>query len=546
MGLCVRTWGRFELQAAHESSASIGTGTTPVLIRQHRAVAIALLAALLALPVLVTTVPPLADLPAHLARYYIGSAAGGRALAGYFAHSWHINGNLGVDAIVYILGGVLGVDIATKSVVASIPLLIGLGILFVAREIHGKIPVTLPFALPLALGWPFQMGFVNYWLSVALALLAFGTWVRLGKSPFRHRDRSALFVALACLVWAAHAGGWALLVLLCAVHEFLSQRQQPTMRRILPTVRNCLPLAGPIILMLIWRGGGRGLAIGEWLSFSTKLQWFVGALRDRWIVYDLFSLGLVIACITLPLLRPRSMRYSPTLFIAGLLLMLIAATGPEEVFRSMFAASRYFAVAFMLLAMSVTETRQMPWSWQRLLALASVSFCLSRIAAGAASFELYEQSFQREMGLLNAIPPHAAVAAFVGQPCGGSVRNWAKERLEHLPSLAIIRRDAFVNNQFAIEGSQNLKVTYAAAAPFTDEGSSHVSNNRMPCPGGFPPALPTLLAKLPMNAFDYVWIIDVPPEMWPQDHRLRLSASTNRSALFSIEKSRSEDVLPRI
>src|SRR4051812_28192508 len=69
------------------------------------------LIALLAAPLLVVTVPPLADLPAHLGRYYIESKAGAAAVGNYFAATWQLSGNLGVDGIVYVLAKPLGVEL---------------------------------------------------------------------------------------------------------------------------------------------------------------------------------------------------------------------------------------------------------------------------------------------------------------------------------------------------------------------------------------------------------------------------------------------------
>ena len=46
---------------------------------------------------------------------------------------------------------------------------------------HGRIPPSAFFALPFIYGYPFMFGFVNFALSVALAFVAFGLWLRLGR-----------------------------------------------------------------------------------------------------------------------------------------------------------------------------------------------------------------------------------------------------------------------------------------------------------------------------------------------------------------------------
>src|SRR4051812_9635710 len=73
---------------------------------------------LLGLPVLLVGVPPLADLPGHMARYYVESRAGGAAVRDYFVFRWQLTGNLGCDAIMQLLVPLVGVEPATRLVVA--------------------------------------------------------------------------------------------------------------------------------------------------------------------------------------------------------------------------------------------------------------------------------------------------------------------------------------------------------------------------------------------------------------------------------------------
>ena len=79
------------------------------------------------------------------------------------------------------LAKLVGLELATKLVVMTIPPLTVAGMLWVAREVTNRLPPTVAFALPLAFGHPFMFGFVNFALSMALALLAFGLWLRLGR-----------------------------------------------------------------------------------------------------------------------------------------------------------------------------------------------------------------------------------------------------------------------------------------------------------------------------------------------------------------------------
>jgi hypothetical protein len=491
------------------------------------------LAVLLGLPALLVAVPPLADLPGHMARYYVESRAGGAAVRDYFVFNWQLTGNLGCDAIMQLLVPWLGVEPATRLVVGFIPVLLGIGMLLVAREAHGKLPATAPAALPLALAWPYQMGFVNYWLSVALAFLAFALWMRMGRSAAWSHRRSLVFLLVGVVLWAAHVAGWALLLLLCWASEFVQSREKRLAVRSARALLTCLCLGLPLLLMAAWRSGQHA-SIGEWPRFETKLQWLAGSLRDRWIVVDLLSLAFVFGCVALPILQRGRARYSPTLLLPGCLLLVIGIIGPELVFGSMFASTRLLAVGLILLVLSVGETEATSVSLRSTLMAASVAFCIFRIGAGIASFQIYDRSYREQMELIAGVERKASIAAFVGQPCPGKVSSWTKSRLEYLPSLAVVRHDAFVNNLFIGPGSQGLAVVYPKAGRFTDESSALVTVEHRGCVGGYPPTLQSSLRTLPFGAFDYLWLVDVPRQMWPRAPQLQLVAQKGNSALFRI------------
>src|SRR5881275_2123960 len=166
-------------------------------------------------PLLYPPIPPLVDLLGHMGRYRVELDLGhSQFLQRYYDYHWAAIGNLGVDLLIIPLGKLLGLEPAVKLIVLAIPPLTAAGMLWVAREVHGRIPPTAFFALPFIYGYPFLFGFVNFTLSVALAFLAFGLWLRLGRLE-RTALRSWLFVPISLVVFFAHTYGWGLLGLMC-------------------------------------------------------------------------------------------------------------------------------------------------------------------------------------------------------------------------------------------------------------------------------------------------------------------------------------------
>ena len=91
----------------------------------------------------------------------------------------------------------------------TVPPLTILGLLLICREVHGRLPATAGLVAPFGYCWPFQWGFINFALSMALALPAFALWLRLGRQE-KFRLRAWLFVPIGALIWLAHGFAWAM------------------------------------------------------------------------------------------------------------------------------------------------------------------------------------------------------------------------------------------------------------------------------------------------------------------------------------------------
>src|SRR4051794_7939156 len=128
-------------------------------------------------PLIYPAVPPLVDLPGHIGRYRVELDLGHSPwLQQYYGYHWAAIGNLGVDILVLGFGPLFGLELGVKLIVLAIPPMTAAGMLWAAREVHGRVPPTAFFALPFIYGLPFMFGFANFALSVAVAFLAFGLW----------------------------------------------------------------------------------------------------------------------------------------------------------------------------------------------------------------------------------------------------------------------------------------------------------------------------------------------------------------------------------
>src|SRR5437868_1255808 len=104
-------------------------------------IAVAALILSVTLPLWFTSLPPLTDLPTHMAGYRVEiDLAHDPLLQRNWAFHWALMGNLGVDLLVWPLAKLIGLERAVWWIVTAIPPLLAWGIFRAARTVHGRVP----------------------------------------------------------------------------------------------------------------------------------------------------------------------------------------------------------------------------------------------------------------------------------------------------------------------------------------------------------------------------------------------------------------------
>ena len=459
------------------------------------------------IPLLYPPIPPLVDLFGHMGRYRVELDLGNSLwLKQYYSFHWAAIGNLGVDLLMLVLAPLVGLEPAVKLIVLAIPPLTAFGFLWVAREVHGRIPPTAYFALPFIYGFPFLFGFVNFALSVALAFLAFGLWLRLGRLE-RTTLRGWLFVPISLIVFFTHTYGWGLLGLICFSADAvrLHDRGRSWWRAGLEAALHTSVMTLPLIVMLAWRSETHGGSTIGWFEWKIKWRWLYSALRDRWKWLDIASLA-VAALVFVYALVSRKLTLSRNLAFSAIVLALSFAVLPRIIFGSAYADMRLvpylFAVALLAIRFRGAPDRRTA----QVLAVLGLLFLSVRIAANTASLAMAADDQQAKLEALDHVPEGARVITLTGMTCA---EYWPMLRNSHLGAMVIVRREGFSNDQWLLEGINLLDLKYRAAGYFAADPSQLVRPNR--CHDALHRTIDESLSALPRNDFDYAWLIDVPP-----------------------------------
>lgn len=467
---------------------------------------VAALILLSTVPLLLPQVPPLVDLLGHMGRYRVQLDLDSSAfLQRYYGFEWAPIGNLGLDLLLEPLGPLLGLERAVKLLVVAIPPLTVAGFLWVAREVHHRLPPTAMFALPFAYAHPFMFGFVNYALSIALALLAFGLWLRLARQG-RFRLRAALFVPISFVVFFTHTFGWGVLGLLCFSAEAVREHDSGKgwLRSAIGAAAHASLLALPLVALAGWRSDIEGGITTGWFRPELKLNFLKGVLRDRWQLFDVASF-IVCLLVIVEALRRKGMALSRNLAFSALVLLVVFLIMPYVVFSSAYADMRLipYVVAVALLAIRFREP--LPVRTAQLFAAAGLAFFLVRLAGNTWSLALADQDHRAKLEALDHVPSGARVLSLVGDGCGA---RWQLPRNTHLGAMVIVRRHGFSNDQWVTEGMNLLTLRYRNAGRFTSDPSQIVrGDNCITFPGW---NMSGRLRDIPPGGFDYLWLIDTP------------------------------------
>lgn len=476
---------------------------------------------LAALPMLIVAVPGASDYPNHLARHHIFALIGrGTALDSYFAVDWRWVGNLGVDLPVLALTPWIGVEAATRLVSALIAPLTVIGILMLSRSVHSRVTGSAMLALPFAFAQPFLFGFLNYGLSVALALILAAAW-----NFNRHPGllKSLGFGLGAIVVWTAHIMGWAILLILVAGAELATLRSA---RGLFDRALRAAPLLLPVVPLLVWRtdGGGRLFWYGPDLLHSKAMN-FVTALKGLSMPLDLGMTALIGLAAILAVLWAGGRRLEPRLAVSGGLLLLTALLLATTVLGSWGADLRLTPVAVMVAIMAIGPAARP--ARERLLIAFGASLFVLRAGWTAVQWWQADRVLQSRLAILDEVPKGGRLGFLSAE---AECRGWTLTPDRKLGAYAITRRDSFANTLFQIPGSDLMTLRRSSDRAYWFDGSQDIPTL---CPQGVPDMdeLRARMARMKQKGFTGLWIAGIE------------AASVPRLSGYAIAYTRGTDTL---
>jgi hypothetical protein len=411
----------------------------------------------------------LLDVPNHTAGIHIlANLDTSPFLHHYYDVEWALIPNIAIDIILPPLARLIGAENAMTLFVASALVLLAAGSAAVNRSLFGRWTIFAFVPLLFLHNRIFLWGFASQLFFTGLAMCLFAGWLQ-WRLDLRPVVRTAAFTLAACVLWLGHIFAFATFAILVGGWEIACALRHSGRPR--AKIGWLMVGAVPFVPGLTMIGASRtfdGAVDLAWLGLAPKITGATYMLYAYSIPLDIASILLVFGVLGVLLLTRQAllhpMMWGPLSIFAALYLAM-----PPNLFGGSLADCRLVPVASMVLVASMAP-RVQPVPWRGALACGVASLLIVRTFVLSAEWAGFAETYRDIRAAIARIEPGSRLAVAVMR------HEWPAlddPPLTHVPAVAVIDRDAFVNMMFAKPGHHILTVTYNTDTEFYADPSHY-------------------------------------------------------------------------
>jgi hypothetical protein len=437
------------------------SSATPASLSGRLAVFAALLAAAL-VPFALCDPLPLNDYPNHLARMHILADGGASPdLARYYGIEWSLVPNLAVDLVVPLLARLMPVETAMLVFSALIFLLTASGTIAANWALYGG-RSWLPFGVFLLLyNRSFLWGFLNYLFALGVAFWAFALWLWLKDrgTPLR----LAVFPALAFLLFVLHLSAFGVYAILVGGYEL--HRSFEDRRRGLAVLARrwaviALQFVPPFIALLALSPASDKIARIEFGSLMGRLVGVFDPVLNYVVPVDLATAAVIGGVFVWGLVRGWIVFHRLMIVPTGLLVLLYAFL-PDTLLDS-FAAARRLALPLAMAALVACDLKLESVAGRRVLFAGFAGLFALRLAIVAINWQAADAIYAEMIAAMERLERGARIYTLNAITLRPQLGN---PPLQHMPAMAVVRRDALTNQMFTDRAENPIHYVYPPEAP---------------------------------------------------------------------------------
>lgn len=405
----------------------------------------------LVVPLWLVELPPLVDLPNHLARVFI---LANYAETPFFQRNFEIARepfpNLAIDLIVAPLVGWFDIFTANHLFLTLTVVLFAVGCHLLGARKRGERSFSAIPAMFLVYGGTFFYGYVNYVFAVALFLVTFALWLR-WRDNF-DALRFAALVVLAFAVYLSHlsaVGFLGIAIFFARAYDFFVSAEEK--RKWTLFFADGALFVLPAIAFLAFINGTGHVGALRWNSFTGKAVALFGPFRSYDLAFDLICVGLL-AVFLFSLGRFGKTVFDSRFLALALFFFALFTLAPNTFFTGD-ADVRIILPAFALLIISC-KVNFLNGKTFALFALLIGSLLLRQSAISYRWTQMSER-LTAEALLLDAIAPESKIFPIFVNDSTGAEEKFERPLL-NAAHFAAFRNRSFAATLFAVRGQTLL------------------------------------------------------------------------------------------
>ncbi len=452
-------------------------------------------------PVVLVQSLPIQDYPNHLARMHILlNHDASAALERFYEIHWAPLPNLALDLIVPELGRAMPLDWAGRAFIAMGFALTAGGAVLLHAALFQRLALWPLLAFLFLYDRLLLLGVLNYLFGLGLALVGFAAWLALHQRPTLPRIVvSSLF---ATVVYLAHLFAFAiygLLVLGYELGQLLRRREDGASRATRALAIAAAQAVVPLVLFFSAPHAGGEIFFGNQLR---KLYLLFSVFDDYSRPFDIASFVLVFGAY-LVAWRQGLLRIAPAM-VGPLLALAVAYLLAPNMVMTAASVDRRLPIAFVLVLIAATRPTEHASERLRLFAfIAAALLFVGRMTVVMQNWRQSDRLYAQVLPAFDTIPAGSRIAVAY-PPSAVNLRTGATPIL-HVPTYAVIARDAFVPSLFAMRTQQPVRF----AAGYEELAAAASPRQLWETLVLGAPAPPLLASAL--EQFDFVCLVDHDP-----------------------------------
>ena len=430
--------------------------------------AYAIMLAVAAVPLAIAEYPALTDYINHLARMYILVNYDESAiLPTVYQIQWKFIPNLAMDLVVPGIAPLIGVEAAARTFVFLTLALISSGAVAMNYALTRSFSVSQLAIFAILYNSIVNWGLLNYLFGLGVALWLFAIY--LFSREARPAWRIAITSAGALVLYFSHLYAFAIYgiaVIGIELYRFATAADRKITTLIADLITAGIQAVIPVVVFFALSPTGHSETLVEWASVRRKfdsLTYLASGYND---LLDFLTYAAMAALIGF-LVGRREITIARPMRGILIFLSLLYVVMPAQIFASWMADRRLFIAIGFLAAASLSIRLRSNWMAAVTVAAIVGTFSLHTFAT-AKNWLRYDRQVAGYVEAFEKIEPGARVSFALSRNA-----SYRPLSVRHLPTLMVVKREAFSPNIFANPGYQTvvLRPDYQrlASLPHGDE-----------------------------------------------------------------------------